>query len=378
MLRYLSSYFPARRLAVVIALATLVMPLGCARGKLYKATNMPHEFLVAARDNAQTINLSKLASAPSATDRIDCGDVLEVTMDTGYGTTRGNTSPVRVGDDGNALVPLVGRVTLAGLELEAAEQMIAAAGVERGLFRNPSVTVVMKRQRTNRITVVGAVKEEGVYDLPRGSCDLLAALVRAKGLSKEAGTEVEVSRGHDNVSNGPRPAGDRVARTQAELAAFQRGGKPGSQAGEANKPKSYTINLVSAAKQGSGGYRLEDGDVVTVKKLDQPPVMVLGLVAKPDEIELPVNRDMRVLDVIAKAGGVSSSVADKIHVIRHVPGREEPVVIEVSYAEAKRTGQGNLRLAPGDVVSVEQTPSTVMVDTLKSFLHFGLGATVPF
>lgn len=375
MLRYLSLCFGAGRLAIVVCSAALSLSLGCAGGKLYYATNMPDEFLVAARDNAQTINLSKLASAPSGSDRIDCGDVLEVTIDTGYGTTRGNTSPVRVADDGNALVPLVGRVTLAGLELEAAEQIIASAGVERGLFRNPSVTVVMKRQRTNRITIVGAVKEEGVYDLPRGSCDLLAALVRAKGLSKEAGTEVEVSRGHDNTSGVPHPAGDRVARTPTELAAFQRGGKP---AGPENKSKSYTINLVSAAKQGSGGYRLEDGDVVTVKKLDQPPVHVLGLVAKPDEIELPVNRDMRVLDVIAKCGGVNSSVADKIHVIRHMPGREEPVVIEVSYGEAKRTGKGNLRLAPGDVVSVEQTPATVFVDTLKSFIHFGFGATVPF
>jgi len=344
---------------------------GCARGRLFKATNLPPEYLTARRENAKTINLSKLASQSPPSNLIDRGDVLDITIETGYGATRPNTSPVRVADDGTAMVPLVGRVSLAGLELEGAEQVVAAAGVERGVFRNPSVTVVMKRQRTNKITVIGAVEAEGVYQLPRGSCDLLSALVAAKGLSKEAGTDVEIRRANFAKVDHPAgpPPGDRTARTPAELTAFTRGQRPAG-------PSSMRINLVSAAQQANGGYWLEDGDVVMVEKRDPQPIHVMGVVVKPGEFELPVNRDLHLLDAIALAGGPSSSVADKVHVIRQIPGEAEPVVIDVSLAEAKRQGKGNLRLAPGDVVSVEQTPMTALVDTLKNFVRIGLGASV--
>ena len=47
----------------------------------------------------------------------------------------------------------------------------------------------------------------------------------------------------------------------------------------------------------------------------------------------------------------ASMAANKVHVIRTIPGQDEPVVIEVSLHEAKRQGRGNLRLSPGDVVS---------------------------
>jgi len=77
------------------------------------------------------------------------------------------------------------------------------------------------------------------------------------------------------------------------------------------------------------------------------------------------------------AGGLSSQVADKIYVIRHVSDQPEPVVIQVSVRDAKTSGQENLALAPGDVVSVEQTPATVMVDGLKSLVRFGVNAAAP-
>jgi polysaccharide export outer membrane protein len=62
-------------------------------------------------------------------------------------------------------------------------------------------------------------------------------------------------------------------------------------------------------------------------------------------------------------------------VIRQVEGRTEPVLIKVKIAEAKREGPSNLRLAPGDVVSVEQTPSTVLYDVIRKF-NVGLGASL--
>jgi polysaccharide export outer membrane protein len=269
-----------------------------------------------------------------------------------------------VGEDGAANVPLVGKVQLAGLELAGAEQAIAAAGMQRGVFRNPHVTVTMKRPRVNKITVIGAVEEPGVYELPRGSSALLAALVAAGGLSDEAGTDVEIRRpGRHAPTVVPSESRDKLA-----------GYVPAQPV--ATEASSLRVNLVSAAQEGRGGYYLDDGDVVMVEKRDPQPIHVIGLVKKPGEYELPTHRDLRVLDALALAGGLDIPWADNMLVIRHVPERTEPVLIQISIHEAKRNGRSNVRLAPGDVVSVEQTPQTVIYDVIRKF-NVGLAGSVP-
>ena len=42
-----------------------------------------------------------------------------------------------------------------------------------------------------------------------------------------------------------------------------------------------------------------------VPQLDQNPIQVLGLIRKPGEYKLPTDRDLRVLDALALAGGLS-------------------------------------------------------------------------
>ena len=120
---------------------------------------------------------------------------------------------------------------------------------------------------------------------------------------------------------------------------------------------------------------LHDGDLVRVAKCTLLPIHVIGLVAKPGEFPYTADKEMRVLDALALAGGVANPVAEKIMVIRRMPHAVEPVRIAVSLQAAKNAGD-NLTLAPGDVISVEQTPATVIVGIINSILHFGVGANV--
>ena len=98
---------------------------------------------------------------------------------------------------------------------------------------------------------------------------------------------------------------------------------------------------------------------------------------------------MRVTDAIALAGGVSSLAADKIFVIRRKPkdgsaqvvdstnpDQVETVIIQVSLANAKQKASSNIRLAPGDVVSVEQTPITFVLELFKR-ASMNFGGTIP-
>ncbi len=92
---------------------------------------------------------------------------------------------------------------------------------------------------------------------------------------------------------------------------------------------------------------------------------------------MPPNKNLHVLDAIAMAGGIDSSVADKIYVIRRQAADMDAAMIQVSLQDAKRDGTENLRLASGDIVSVEQTLPTVAVDAIKSVIRIGVAARVP-
>ena len=76
---------------------------------------------------------------------------------------------------------------------------------------------------------------------------------------------------------------------------------------------------------------------------------------------------------MSPAGGTTSVVADKVYIIRQLPNMPEPKVIKISMSAAKRNGDENLRLAAGDLVSVESTMSTMPLDTIGKFFRVALG-----
>ena len=351
---------------VGIALVAALTALGCAEGR-YRAANLPRELAAPATVNVQAIDLSRLGSPPVDSDRIERGDVLEVTMVTDYAKLTAATTPVRVADDGSIGVPLIGKVAVAGLRPEEAEQAVISAAQLRGVFLNPAVTVTMKEQRTNKITVVGAVNKPGVHPLPRASSSLLAALVAAEGLSKEAGPEVEVRHSVLHPVS-PQAAPRHLAQKDAE----------GRLVANDEPQADASIIKVDLASSSDGKItqQLSDGDVVYVSKRSLKGIYVLGLVAKPGEYEYPLNHEVHVLDALALAGGATSAVADKVIVIRQLPGQASPANIAVSINAAK-SGGDNLKLAPGDTVLVERTAETIVLDSIQTFFRVGFSAALP-
>ncbi len=344
----------------------LLSVAGCATtGAMYRASELPPELQAPPVENPQTVDLSKLALTPPSSERIDRGDVIEVTITAGLGKEDTFTFPVRIDDEGRADIPFVGRIPLAGLELEDAESAIAAACIRQQLYRDPHVTVTMKQQRMNRVMVIGAVKEPGIYSLPRASSDLLGAIVAAGGLAEDAGTEVEIRQPQRTTP--PAPVAGSSTEGQTVPAGYSAPSSPPARV--------IRVDLVAAAKAGEGGYYVDDGAVVMVERRDPQPIHVLGLVNKPGRYDFPVAEELRLLDAIALAGGAASPVADKVFIIRRLPNSSEPVLIRASIRKAKRDGRENLRLMPGDVVSVEQTPSTILLDAIR-IIRFGIGASL--
>lgn len=339
---------------------------GCAR-RAYRVANLPPDLMAPAPLDLDSLNLSNLTEQSISSDVIQPGDVLDVTIITDFTKLKTTTSPARVADDGTVVVPLVGRVGISGLEVKQAEQLINTQSIARGIFRNPSITVTMKKCHTYKVTVVGAVNNPGTHVLPRGSTSLMAALLASGGLADDAGTEVEIrhtdSREIARLMSQPQnlPGGPNGLATPVSY--------------EHPTPMIQRVDLLKATNGMTKLPNLSDGDVVHVSRRKLQPVHVIGLVQKPDEFEYPPDQQLRVLDALALAGGCSSPVAEKVLVIRQSPNGGEPIRIEVSIQEAKN-GRDNLALAPGDIVSVEQTAATAAADIIKTFFRVSMGGTL--
>ena len=346
---------------------------GCA-GRRYTYKTLPKEYLAAPAQNIQETGLTKLHVPAVNGQLIDLGDVLEVTITTNSSDSSNSTTPLRVEKDGMIHIPSMGRVRVAGLQLDEAEQLIAAEARGRGIFNNPQVLVEMKRQYTNRITVIGPVEDQGIHELTRAESTLLGALVAAGNLTEEAGPEITIRRAvlHNDLPGHLQPPEPRMAAgADVELTAHQ-------QPIVENGVEVINVNLTQAAVGGDGGGQLRDGDVVIVSKRLPRQIYVMGLVRKPDMYELPADRDIRLLAALSMAGERTLQAADKVHVIRQIPGRQEPVVIEISIREAESNGDANLVLAPGDVVYVKETPITMVVKTITDVIRIGIGGNMAF
>lgn len=378
----------------VLAMVLAISSFGCAtvKGEKYTSKNLPPSYIAGARENPQTVDLTRLASTARKSDVLDRGDVVEVVIAAGLNEKDTIRLPLRIEEDGYASIPEIGRVKLAGLKLEAAEAAIVYECVDKGLYRNPNVTMTMKSQRTNRIVVMGAVKKPSTYHLPRGQCDLLSAISEADGLDQNAGTQVVIR----NPGNFAGDGASKVAKVVTDdIEAVNHletsddgtvGGHSIEMAGSATD--TVTVDLVSATKNGTGGFQLEDGAVVYVERRDPEPLHVTGLVTRAGRFEFPIAEEVRVLDAIALAGGTSSLGANKVYVIRRKPGSEmhpidpqnpdkvQTFIIQTSLANAKQKADSNIRLQPGDVVSVEQTPLTFTLDLFKR-IGMNVGGSFP-
>lgn len=353
-------------LSVVCAvLALCVATTGCRSNADYAAAELPTGLRVSGPTSTQSVDLSTIARHSINADLIYPGDVLDVTVATGIEDEEPQSWPLRVTDEGMIDVPLVGQIRVAGVTLVDAENEIRRASVSREIYRSPHVAVLMRDRRKIRVRVVGAVETPGVYDLPAAGSDLLAALVAAGGLNDDAGTLVEIR--HPNATQAAYPGN---GQSGVVLASFV----------ETPDRPERVVRIDLANEETSSSQKdlhVEDGTVVMVMEKPSHSVSVIGLVQRPDNYDLPADETLRVLDAIALAGGRTVSIADNVQVIRRTSPDEDPIVISVSVKQAKQDGSENLTLAPGDIVSVEETPVTFVVQTVRNFIRFGFTSAIP-
>src|SRR4029077_3154916 len=120
--------------------------------------------------------------------RIGTGDLLQITM---FGTQDFNAD-FRVSSSGDISLPPLGLVHVAGMSTSEAEKSIERQLVEGGFYREPRVSVFEKEYVTQGVSILGEVKNPGVYPL-LADRHLLDLLSQAGGLTPNASKTVSVT-----------------------------------------------------------------------------------------------------------------------------------------------------------------------------------------
>ncbi len=140
------------------------------------------------------------APAPAATAasteqyRIGAGDTVRITV---Y-QSPDLSLEARVNEAGDISYPLLGRVNLGGLTINAAEARLAQALKKGEIVKDPQVIIVVTNVRANQVNVLGQVGRPGRLPLDLANMRLTEVISLAGGIIAGAGSDTVVLIGRRN------------------------------------------------------------------------------------------------------------------------------------------------------------------------------------
>jgi polysaccharide export outer membrane protein len=121
------------------------------------------------------------APEPGAAYRIGALDKLNITV---FQVKDLTLEKVQVDASGQVLLPLVGAVTAAGKTTAELSADIATK-LQKDFMQSPQVSVLVEESASQKVTVDGAVKKAGVFDM-KGRTSLMQAVAMAEGADRDA------------------------------------------------------------------------------------------------------------------------------------------------------------------------------------------------
>jgi polysaccharide export outer membrane protein len=201
--------------------------------------------------------------------------------------------------DGTFSFPLIGRVHAGGMTLRAFETELRKKLAD-GYFRNPQVTVAVEQYRSQRVFVMGEVRNPGPVPLT-GGMSLIEALARAGSTLPSASGEVAIVRAAPGAKGAPVTDIDKAANIVRASIRDLEGG---------------------AMKQ---NVELLDGDTIFVPRAES--AYVFGQVKAPGAYA--IRKDTTVLQALALAGGVTENGAqNRIKIVRIVNGVKKEIKVK--------------------------------------------------
>ena len=205
--------------------------------------------------------------------------------------------------DGTFTYPLIGRFRAGGLTLRQVEDQLKKRLKDEGYFRNPQVTVAVEQYKSQKVFIVGEVRNPGTYTLS-GNMNLVEALARAGSTLPTATEEAVIVPARGNASGPRMPDGqDANDVVRVNLRDLENG--------------VFSQNAV-----------LHDGDTIFVPRAES--VYVSGQVKSPGAFSLQ-RKNTTVLQALSLAGGVTDRGAiSRVKIIRIDGGDKKEIRVKLS------------------------------------------------
>lgn len=230
------------------------------------------------------------------------------------------TTETRVSESGSVTYPLIGEIKIGGKTLQEAEQIIAKRLISGGFVQKPQVNIVLLLIRGNQVAVLGLVNRPGRYPLETVNIHLSDMLATAGGVAINAG-------GGTAIVSGSREG--KPYKEEIDIAALFLGN---------NSAKDILVN---------------SGDVIYVIPGNQ--VSILGQVLRPGRFLLDSNK-MRVIDVLAMAGGITPAGSDSAIISGIRDGVAFKKVVDVAGIFLSKDKEAEFLVTAGDQIYVHRAP----------------------
>jgi polysaccharide export outer membrane protein len=290
--------------------------------------------------NERIAQLATLARAKPANTPIGAGDLLHIDVFDVPELSR----DVRVSDTGDISYPLIpGKIEAASLSPFQLEDKLEQLLIENGLVSHPQVSVFVKEQTSQPISVVGAVGHTMIYQVMRPTT-LLEVLTAAGGISDDAGSVVIVTR-----------------PTHTESARFQPASDDGSTSAD---QQTITIKLQDLLESGSEVYNIPvyGGDIVSVPRAGIVYVLGAGISQPGGYVLQSHGAQVTVLKVLALAHGLTGfAKGDSAVIIRNDPltGQRQEIPVRIKAIEKRKAD--DVALKSNDILYVPDSAGKRML-----------------
>ncbi len=258
------------------------------------------------------------------------------------------TRTVRVSSTGQIRLPMLKQpITVERMLPVDVESAIAQALRAEQILVEPVVTVTMVEYHSHPISVAGAVNTPITFQAV-APITLIEAITRAGGLSKEAGSEILVSRTQSGQTQGSKP----LTLTQ----------------------RIPVKGLINAADPDLN-ITLTGGEEIRVP--ENGKVFVMGNVKKPGAFPVQDNSQTTVFQVLALAEGLTGTTSDQAYIYRReASGNKNEIPIDLKSLMARKTP--DVPLIANDILYVPENHGKKMrMAAVEKLLLFGstAGAT---
>lgn len=299
---------------------------------------------------ASTQATAKCESQARSTYLLGPDDQLEIS---GPELAEAANKPVRVDSDGDIQVPLVGRVPVAGLNVQQVEEKLNK--LLRTYIREPQVIVNVVEIRSQPVSVLGAVNQPGVHQV-QGRKTLLEMLALAGGVRPDAGYSIRMTR---EMEWGCIPL-------------------PNSKVDSSGRFSVAELNLkeIMEAKNPQENIQIFPHDVISVPKAEM--VYVIGEVRRSGGFVLGEHQSISVLQVLSLAEGLNSG-ADTRHakILRAKPDADQREELSVDVKDVLSGKKPDVPLQAADILFIPgSTGKKAALRALEAAVQTGTGLAV--